>query len=260
MNASILPLPAISPCEDFPAPSSPGAESLPEQDLITLYLPMVRTAVDRFKLALPAHVDADDLHSAGVAGLLAAVSKFDASRGRTFAGYVAMRVRGAILDELRRMDWCPRRTRAKMRKLSLAVNSLEQKLGRPATEEETCAELGINARDYGRLVAETTPISFVPIDRGWEGQEMMFESWHEKLADDNALSGRDEMLRSEMTDAVAERIAALPERQRKILAMHYHERMRISEIAAAMGVSESRICQIHAKTLRDLRVSLRQAA
>ncbi len=116
--------------------------AIDEKELIERYLPLVRNVVDRIKLTLPSHIDADDLYSVGVTGLIAAVRNYDPEQGNTFASYAAMRIRGAILDELRRMDWCPRRTRARARKLKEAINALEQRLGRAATEDEICAELG----------------------------------------------------------------------------------------------------------------------
>src|SRR6187402_3057766 len=110
-----------------------------EKDLIVRFLPLVRNVVDRIKLTLPPHIDADDLYSVGITGLLAAVRKYDPEQGNTFAGYASMRIRGAILDELRRMDWCPRRARARSRKLKTAITDVEQKLGRAATDAEVCA-------------------------------------------------------------------------------------------------------------------------
>src|SRR5437868_4848063 len=117
-----------------------------EKELIVRYLPLVRNVVDRVKLNVPAHVDADDLYSVGITGLIAAVRKFDPNQGATFASYAAMRIRGAILDELRRMDWCPRRARARSRKLKSAINDVEQKHGRAATDAEVCAALGITPK------------------------------------------------------------------------------------------------------------------
>jgi RNA polymerase sigma factor FliA len=98
-----------------------------EKELIERYLPLVRNVVDRIKLTLPSHIDADDLYSVGITGLMAAVRKYDPDQGNTFAGYAATRIRGAILDELRRMDWCPRRARARARKHKEAINALEQR-------------------------------------------------------------------------------------------------------------------------------------
>src|SRR5882724_8954306 len=125
---------------------SPAA--VDEKDLIERYLPLVRNVVDRIKLNVPAHVDADDLYSVGITGLIAAVRKFDPQQGCTFASYAAMRIRGSILDELRRMDWCPRRARARSRKLKETIVEVEQKLGRAATDLEVCTALGLSQKDY----------------------------------------------------------------------------------------------------------------
>src|SRR5512135_1263948 len=136
-----------------------GANSsdLDQKELIERYLPLVRNVVDRIKLNLPAHIDADDLYSVGVTGLIAAVRKYDPEQGSTFASYAAMRIRGAILDELRRMDWCPRRARARSRKLKLAINDVEQRLGRAATDAEVCAALGLSEKEYQKWVEEAKP-------------------------------------------------------------------------------------------------------
>src|SRR6185295_4258531 len=136
-----------------------------ENELIERYLPLVRNVVDRIKLNVPAHVDADDLYSVGITGLIAAVRKFDPEQGSTFASYAAMRIRGAILDELRRMDWCPRRARARSRKLKTAINEVEQKLGRAATDKEVCASLGLSDKEYQKWVEESKPVTFVAIDQ-----------------------------------------------------------------------------------------------
>src|ERR1043166_5327758 len=132
-------------------------KSVDEKDLIERYLPLVRNVVDRIKLNVPAHVDADDLYSVGVTGLIAAVRKFDPNQGSTFASYAAMRIRGAILDELRRMDWGPRRARARSRKLKNAINDVEQKLGRAATDKDVWASLGLSEKEYQKWVEESKP-------------------------------------------------------------------------------------------------------
>src|SRR5699024_279239 len=134
-------------------------------DLIERYLPLVRNVVDRIKLNVPAHVDADDLYSVGITGLIAAVRKFDPEQGNTFAGYASMRIRGAILDELRRMDWCPRRSRARARKLKTAINDVEQKLGRAATDDEVRNSLGLDPKEYAKWVEEAKPVTFINIDQ-----------------------------------------------------------------------------------------------
>ena len=249
--------------------STPGTEATPaaawrayqgvspsavdEKDLIERYLPLVRNVVDRIKLNVPAHVDADDLYSVGITGLIAAVRKFDPEQGSTFASYAAMRIRGAILDELRRMDWCPRRARARSRKLKTAINEVEQKLGRAATDKEVCASLGLSDKEYQKWVEESKPVTFVAIDQHAEGEEGEGASLHELLADDNDVTGRDNLEKAELLQLLTQRMAELPDIPKKILAMYYFENMRLAEIAAVFGLTESRICQIHAQTILGLR-------
>ncbi len=236
---------------------SPSA--VDEKDLIARYLPLVRNVVDRIKLNIPAHVDADDLYSVGVTGLIAAVRKFDPEQGSTFASYAAMRIRGAILDELRRMDWCPRRARARSRKLKLAINEVEQRLGRAATDAEVCASLGLSEKEYQKWVEEAKPVTFIAIDQNTEGEEGEGASLHELLADSEDKTGRDNMEKAELLQLLTQRITELPDIPKKILAMYYFENMRLAEIAAVFGLTESRICQIHAQTILGLRAWLQRA-
>jgi RNA polymerase sigma factor for flagellar operon FliA len=229
-----------------------------EKDLIERYLPLVRNVVDRIKLNVPAHVDADDLYSVGVTGLIAAVRKFDPEQGSTFASYAAMRIRGAILDELRRMDWCPRRARARSRKLKSAINDVEQKVGRAATDEEICAELGLTQKEYNKWVEEAKPVTFINIDHEVKSEEGGGASLHELLADESDVTGRDTLEKEELLQLLTDRIASLPDIPRKILAMYYHENLRLAEIAAVFDLTESRICQIHAQTILTLRAFLQR--
>jgi len=230
---------------------SPAA--VDEKDLIERYLPLVRNVVDRIKLNVPAHVDADDLYSVGITGLIAAVRKFDPNQGSTFASYAAMRIRGAILDELRRMDWCPRRARARSRKLKTAINDVEQKLGRAATDTEVRTALGLGETEYAKWVEEAKPVTFIAIDQNADGDGSGGASLHELLRDESDKTGRDNLEKAELLQLLTQRIAELPDIPKKILAMYYFENMRLAEIAAVYGLTESRICQIHAQTILGLR-------
>src|SRR3954470_3547428 len=156
MNTATATTPSTdaSPATAWRAYQGVSPSAVDEQHLIERYLPLVRNVVDRIKLNVPAHVDADDLYSVGITGLLAAVRKFDPKQGTTFAGYAAMRIRGAILDELRRLDWCPRRVRARSRKLKTAINDVEQKLGRAATDVEVGESLGLTPQEYAKWLEE----------------------------------------------------------------------------------------------------------
>jgi len=236
---------------------SPGV--IDEKDLIERYLPLVRNVVDRIRLTLPPHIDADDLYSVGVTGLIGAVRKYDPGQGHTFAGYAAMRIRGAVLDELRRMDWCPRRTRARVRRMREAIGTLEQKLGRAATEAEIRADQGLTAAEYERWLEESRPVTFVALDHHADGDDAEGASLHEFLADETDVTGRETLEQAELLQLLTQRMAELPDIPRKILAMYYFEHMRLAEIAAVFGLTESRICQIHAQTILSLRSYLGRA-
>ena len=235
---------------------SPGA--VDEKDLIERHLYLVRNVVDRIKLNLPTHIDADDLYSVGITGLIAAVRKFDPEQGCTFASYAAMRIRGAILDELRRMDWCPRRARARSRKLKETIVEVEQKLGRAATDDEVCTALGLTQKDYAKWVEDARPVTFLAIDHRNENDEGEGASLHELLADENDVTGRENMEKQELLELLTQRMTELPDIPKKILAMYYFENMRLAEIAAVFGLTESRICQIHAQTILGLRAFIQR--
>jgi RNA polymerase sigma factor FliA len=232
--------------------------SLDEKDLIERFLPLVRNVVDRIKLNLPPHVDADDLYSVGVTGLIAAVKKYDPAQGHTFAAYATMRIRGSILDELRRMDWCPRRARAKARKLKEAIIEVEQRLGRAATEEEVRTHLGLSAKEYAKWMEEAKPVCFVNIDATTDHEDSDGASLHELIADESDVSVRDRMEKDELMKLVAQRIEELPDIPKKILSMYYFENMRLAEIATVFSLTESRICQIHAQTVLGLRAYIQR--
>src|SRR6266542_658931 len=184
---------AATPATAWRAYQGVSPSAVDEKDLISRYLPLVRNVVDRIKLNVPAHVDADDLYSVGITGLIAAVRKFDPEQGSTFASYAAMRIRGAILDELRRMDWCPRRARARSRKLKETIIDVEQTLGRAATDEEVCTALGLSQKDYNKWVEDARPVTFLAIDHRNESEEGEGASLHELLKDETDVTGRENL-------------------------------------------------------------------
>jgi RNA polymerase sigma factor for flagellar operon FliA len=253
-----LPVTDATPAAAWRAYQGVTQGTIDEKELIERYLPLVRNVVDRIKLNVPAHVDADDLYSVGVTGLIAAVRKFDPEQGSTFASYAAMRIRGAILDELRRMDWCPRRARARSRKLKAAINDVEQKVGRAATDDEVCTALGLEKKEYTKWVEEAKPVTFINIDHEVKSDEGGGASLHELLADESDITGRDNLEKAELLELLTQRIAQLPDIPKKILAMYYFENMRLAEIAKVFGLTESRICQIHAQTILSVRAYLQR--
>jgi RNA polymerase sigma factor for flagellar operon FliA len=194
----------------------------------------------------------------GVTGLIAAVKKYDPAQGHTFAAYATTRIRGSILDELRRMDWCPRRARAKARKLKEAIIEVEQRLGRAATEEEVRTHLGLSAKEYAKWMEEAKPVCFVNIDATTDHEDSDGASLHELIADESDVSVRDRMEKDELMKLVAQRIEELPDIPKKILSMYYFENMRLAEIATVFSLTESRICQIHAQTVLGLRAYIQR--
>jgi RNA polymerase sigma factor for flagellar operon FliA len=249
---------AASPATVWRAYQGVTTGAVDEKDLIERHLSLVRNVVDRIKLNLPSHIDADDLYSVGVTGLIAAVRKFDPEQDCTFASYASMRIRGAILDELRRMDWCPRRARARARKLKESINTVEQRLGRAATDAEMCAELGVTPKDYAKWVEEARPVTFLAIDHRNEGEEGEGASLHDLLADESDVTARDSMEKQELLQLLTQRMTELPDIQRKILAMYYFENMRLAEIAEVFDLTESRICQIHSQVILGLRAYMQR--
>jgi RNA polymerase sigma factor for flagellar operon FliA len=230
-----------------------SAQAIDENSLIERHLPLVRSVVDRIKINLPSHVEAADLYSVGITGLIAAVRRYDPEQGKTFAAYAAMRIRGAILDELRRMDWCPRRARARTRKLKTAIGVIEQRVGRTATAAEICAELNLTEKEYAKWLDEARPLTFIPLDQLAENEDGPGASMHEILPDESDVTGRETLEKAEQLQLLAQRMAELPDMQRKILVMYYFENLRLAEIALAFDLTESRICQIHTQTILGLR-------
>jgi RNA polymerase sigma factor for flagellar operon FliA len=256
---SSAPETASSTCETWSDESSAPYSRIDEQQLIQDHLHLVRSAVARIKRTVPAHVDADDLYGIGVTALVGAVRKFCPVQGRTFAGYAALRIRGAMLDELRRLDTCSRRARLRSRQIRAATAEVEQETGRPSTPDEVRAKLNLTREEFQGWVEESQPVTFVAIDRQVDHEEGSGASFHELLADENDITGREDLEKAELAQLLALRLAELPPLQKRIISQYYFKNMRIAEIAAEQGVTSSRISQVHTRTLEDLRGWLQTA-
>ena len=223
------------------------------QNLLELHLPLVRSIVERMKRKLPSNLETEDLYSIGVTGLVAAARNYRRSQERAFAAYAAIRISGAILDELRRTDWMSRANRSKAKRLSSAISKLEQEQGGSISQESLCAEMQMTEDELTDLMEEVRRVTFVSID-GTHGQsDLEDQSMHEIIPDDSCIPAVDVLDRKEVLALLAQRMAELPDTPKKVLAMYYYENMRLSEIAACFRVSESRICQIHTQTIGLLR-------
>jgi RNA polymerase sigma factor for flagellar operon FliA len=235
-----------------------GYGSAIESMLVNRHLPLVKTVVGRIAMSLPPHVDVEDLHSAGLVGLLNAIRRFNVRSGAPFETYARLRIRGAVLDELRRLDWVPRSVHEKARRVQEAMLRLEQQKGEVPSEREMAAELKMSLNDYRELVAEIRPATFVCLDsvRSNDGEDGPRHG--ESLADEQCASPVDQTSNRELAAIIAERIQQLPETQRKVLALYYFEDLRLREIAEVFGVTESRICQIHAQAILALKAFLKR--
>ena len=221
------------------------------QRLLENHLPRVRSIVDRIRRRLPNTIEADDLYSIGVTGLVAAARNYRPAQERSFGSYANTRIQGAILDELRRMDCMSRTNRSKAKRLGSAISKLEQEQGGSVRRDSLCTEMQMTEGELAELQEEVREVRFVSLDE--DQGESEDQSLHDIIPDDSWVSALDVLERKEVLSLMAQRMAKLPEIQKKVLAMYYYENMKLSEIAACFGLTESRICQIHTQTVGVLR-------
>jgi RNA polymerase sigma factor for flagellar operon FliA len=225
-----------------------------QEQLLLEHLPIVRFLARRIHERLPQHVEIEDLFSAGVVGLMDAFAKFDPAKKVQFRSYAQFRIRGAILDSLRTLDWSPRELRRKGRAVEDSIRTLTAKLGRAPTEIEIAAELGTDLESYQMLLGELKGLEI-----GTLHLERNEDSGEEELA---YVPGRPEedplfrCLRGEMEERLTGAIQDLPERERLVMTLYYYEEMTMREIGMALGVVESRVSQIHASAVLHLRSAL----
>jgi RNA polymerase sigma factor for flagellar operon FliA len=225
--------------------------------LLTEHMPLVKRLAHQMKAKLPASVEVDDLVQAGMIGLLDAISRYEENHGAQFETYAVLRIRGAMLDELRSNDWMPRSTRQNMRKVEQAMATLQQQLGRPPSESEIAKSLKLSLADYQDMLG----------DSGGH-QLVYYEDFHDEDGNDSWLDryavDEDDPLRALMeTDfrqAVINAIDALPPREKLLMGLYYEEELNLKEIGAVMGVSESRVSQLHSQAVGRLRTYLRELA
>jgi RNA polymerase sigma factor for flagellar operon FliA len=227
----------------------------PERDRLLLeHLPTVRYLARRIHERLPQHVELDDLVSAGVVGLIDAFNKFDHRKKVQFKSYAQFRIRGAILDSLRILDWSPRELRRKGRAVQEAIQALTQRAGRTPTEQEIAKEMNLGLNDYQHLLGELKGLEI-----GSLNMEHNEDSGEEELAyiagspDDDPLF---RCLQGEMTQRLADAIEDLPEKERMVLTLYYYEELTMKEIGMALGVVESRVSQIHSSAVLRLRAAM----
>jgi RNA polymerase sigma factor for flagellar operon FliA len=235
-----------------------GGDGRTENALVEQYLPLVRSVLGRLAMSLPEHVDHDDLNSAGLVGLLQALRNYDPACGNSFETYARLRVRGAMLDELRRMDWVPRTVHEKARRIQETMARLEQHYGRMPTEAEVAREMKLSPSEYSELLAEIRPATFVCLDAVCSSESGEASSLCEVVSSPTEDGPVEQTSRNELKQLVLRRLRELPENQRKVLALYYGEDLHLREIAEVLGLTESRICQIHSQAILSIRAYIQR--
>lgn len=223
------------------------------------YLPLVKFIAGRLAMGLPRSVEMDDLINAGVVGLIEAYRNFDVEKGVKFETYASLRVRGAILDELRGMDWVPRSTRARSREIERAIAGLENKLGRSPTEVELAEGMGVELGDLYAMIDDVSSTTLLSLDEVTYGDD---DDKPVPLVDTLGAadpgSGLVQLERDELRDLLADSLGELTEQERLVVALYYFEELTLKEIGQVLELSESRVSQLHTKSVLSLRVKLRK--
>ncbi len=228
-----------------------------KSDLLTEHMPLVKRLAHHMKAKLPPSVEVDDLIQAGMIGLLDAITRYEETHGAQFETYAVLRIRGAMLDELRNSDWLPRSMRQNMRKIEAAMSALQQKLGHSPTESEVAKSLKLSLADYQDMLSD-----------GGGHQLLYYEDFHDSEGNDSfldryAINDADplrSLMDGDFRQAVIDAIDALPPREKILMGLYYEEELNLREIGAVMGVSESRVSQLHTQAVARLRATLREQA
>ncbi len=226
--------------------------------LILTYAPLVKYVAGRLGSGLPAHVDEGDLVSYGLLGLMGAIERYEPDRDVKFETYAIARIKGAIIDELRAMDWVPRSVRSRAREIERAIAELEAKLGTAPNDEQIAAKIGITVEELEESLAEIARSSIAALDELWtvsggDGDQIaLIDTIEDEAAPDPELS----LEQGEMKEALGEAIARLPEREKLVVTLYYYEELTLREIGEVIGVTESRVSQLHTKAVLRLKARL----
>lgn len=223
--------------------------------LILAYSPIVKYAAGRMAARMPAHVELADLISYGMSGLIEAVERFEPARGIRFESYAATRVRGAIVDELRSLDWVPRSVRTQARAIDKATVELTALLHRMPTDAELAGHMSIEPEELDASLQRVSDARVVALDQPWDikGNDGVETTLLQTLPDPDAVDPAASAAAADLRARIADAIQHLPERERAVLGLRYHQEMRFAEIGEVLGVTESRISQLHAKAVLQVR-------
>jgi RNA polymerase sigma factor FliA len=234
-----------------------GSEPAREK-LVVAYSPLVKYVAGRMSSGLPAHVEESDLISYGLIGLINAIERFEVEREIKFETYAITRIKGAIIDELRALDWVPRSVRARAREIERVHAKLEHRMHRTPTDDEMARELGISTEDFQEALVKISNSTVVALDELWAVSDASGDqvSLLDTLQDPDAPDPQQLLDASELKDRLADAISALPEREKLVIALYYYENLTLREIGEVLGVTESRISQLHTKAVLRLKSRL----
>jgi RNA polymerase sigma factor for flagellar operon FliA len=230
--------------------------------LIVTYAPLVKYVAGRLGSGLPAHVDDEDLVSYGLLGLIGAIERYDPERDVKFETYAIARIRGAIIDELRALDWVPRSVRSRARDIERAIGELEAKLGRVPSDEEIAGKLGLTTEELDESLSEISRSSIAALDELWtiSGSGGDQVALIDTIEDTDAPDPQGALSQVELREAIADSIARLPEREKLVVTLYYYEELTLREIGEVLGVTESRVSQLHTKAILRLKARLAGSA
>lgn len=234
-------------------------DPLSRERLVLTYAPLAKYVAGRIGSQLPSYIDIEDLTSYGLVGLLDAIDRFEPERGVKFETFALTRIRGAIIDELRSLDWAPRALRHRQRQLMRAMASIEQREGRPATDEELASSLEVHVSELDGLLAEIASSSMVALEEVFAttgGDDERF-SLGDAIEDTSSPDPSAASEHAAIRDLLADAIVRLPERERIVVSLYHYDNLSLREIGEVLGVTESRVSQLHTKAVLRLRGSVR---
>lgn len=225
-------------------------QSISTQNLVAANAPLVKKIAYHLRNRLPDHIQLDDLIQAGMIGLLEASNHFDASLGASFDTFAGIRIRGAMLDEIRKLDWTPRSVYRKARAVSEAIQQLEKQTGRDPSDSEIARQMGVSLEEYHRVLMDND------LTRLYSVEEMEESGGENQFAQSSEPSPETRLLEEDQQSSLVSAIAQLPEKEQLVMSLYYQEELNFREIGEVLSVSESRVCQIHGQAVHRIRSKL----
>ncbi len=227
------------------------------EEVVRKYLYLVKYVAGRVAIGLPPNVEFNDLVSYGILGLFDAIEKYDVNQGNKFETYGVSRIRGAIMDELRKLDWAPRLLRKRAREIERKTRELEDRNGRVATEEELARALKMSVEDLNGIYNELNSTTFLSLDEVWQNDDGNKPISRLQTVEDSLITNQFSYVhQNEVKELLAQSIDTLPEKEKLVIVLYYYENLTLREIGDVLNVSESRVCQIHTKVVTRLRSHL----